>query len=40
MLKNTHDKKRAGRVAQGIGPGFKPQYCKKKIKKILFQNTV
>jgi hypothetical protein len=22
--------KRAGRVAQGVGPEFKPQYCKKK----------
>jgi hypothetical protein len=22
--------KRAGRVAQGVGPEFKPQYCQKK----------
>jgi hypothetical protein len=29
--KNPLDK-RAGRVAQGIGPEFKPQYCKKKKK--------
>jgi hypothetical protein len=27
-------KKRAGGVAQGVGPEFKPQYCKKK-KKIV-----
>jgi hypothetical protein len=25
--------KRAGEVAQGIGPELKPQYCKKKKKK-------
>jgi hypothetical protein len=28
-LKKTHHKKRAGGVAQGEGPEFKPQYCKK-----------
>jgi hypothetical protein len=28
-------KKRAGRVAQGIDPEFKHQYCKKKKKKNL-----
>jgi hypothetical protein len=27
--------KRADRVAQGVGPEFKPQYCKKKKKKEL-----
>jgi hypothetical protein len=27
-LENTHHKN--GEVAQGEGPGFKPQYCKKK----------
>jgi hypothetical protein len=26
-------KKRAGGVAQGVGPEFKPQHCKKKRKK-------
>jgi hypothetical protein len=26
----THHKKRAGGVTQGVGPGFKSQYCKKK----------
>jgi hypothetical protein len=26
-------KKRAGRVAQGVGPEFKPQYCKEKKRK-------
>jgi hypothetical protein len=29
-LENTHHKKRAGGVAQGVGPKFKPQYKKKK----------
>jgi hypothetical protein len=29
--KNTSQ--RAGRMAQSIGPKFKPQYCKKKKKK-------
>jgi hypothetical protein len=28
--KKTHHKKKTGRVAQGIGSEFKPQYCKKK----------
>jgi hypothetical protein len=32
-LEKTHHKKRTGRVAQGVGPEFKPQYCKKKKKK-------
>jgi hypothetical protein len=31
-LENTHHKKKAGGVAQGIGPEFKPQCCKKKNK--------
>jgi hypothetical protein len=25
--------KKAGRVAKGVGPEFKPQYCKKKKKR-------
>jgi hypothetical protein len=29
-LKNNLHKNRAGGVAEGVGPGFKPQYCKKK----------
>jgi hypothetical protein len=29
-LKKPITKKRAGGVAQGVGPEFKPQYCKKK----------
>jgi hypothetical protein len=29
----THTKKRAGGVAQGVGPEFKPQYCKKQTNK-------
>jgi hypothetical protein len=35
ILKKTHHNNRAGRVAQGVGPEWKPQYYKKK-KKILF----
>jgi hypothetical protein len=31
-LKN-HSQKRAGGVAQGVGPEFKPQYCKKQKQK-------
>jgi hypothetical protein len=27
-------RKRAGRVVQGIGPEFKPQYCKKREGEI------
>jgi hypothetical protein len=30
LSQKTHDKKRAGRVAQGVGPEFKPQYQNKK----------
>jgi hypothetical protein len=30
IWKKTHHKKRTGRVAQGVGPEFKPQYHKKK----------
>jgi glutamine amidotransferase-like uncharacterized protein len=26
--------KKGGGVAQGVGPEFKPQYCKKKKKKV------
>jgi hypothetical protein len=33
ISKNTQHKNRAGGVAQGEGPEFKPQYCKKKKKK-------
>jgi hypothetical protein len=29
ISKKTFHKKRAGGVAQGVGPDFKPQYCKK-----------
>jgi hypothetical protein len=32
-LKKKLSQKRAGGVAQGIGPEFKPQYRKKKKKK-------
>jgi hypothetical protein len=32
-LENAHHKKRAGGVAQGVGPEFKSQYCKKKKKR-------
>jgi hypothetical protein len=30
LIKKTHHKKRAGGVAQGAGPEFKPQYPRKK----------
>jgi hypothetical protein len=29
---NSSHKKRAGGMAQDVGPEFKPQYCKKKLK--------
>jgi hypothetical protein len=41
ILAKTLSQKRAGGVAQGIGPEFKPQYCKKtkqKKKTTLFKN--
>jgi hypothetical protein len=31
--KKNPSQKRAGWVAQGVGPEFKPQYCKNKNKK-------
>jgi hypothetical protein len=33
LSRKTLHKNRAGRVAQGEGPEFKPQYHKKKINK-------
>jgi hypothetical protein len=33
-LEKNPSQKRAGGVAQGVGPEFKPQYWKKKTKKI------
>jgi hypothetical protein len=30
LFQKTPSQKRAGGVAQGLGPEFKPQYCKKK----------
>jgi hypothetical protein len=35
-LEKTHHKKRAGGVAQGVGPEFKLQYHKKKYVPQLF----
>jgi hypothetical protein len=32
----THQKRRAAGVAQDVDTEFKPQYCKKEKKKILF----
>jgi hypothetical protein len=32
-LEKNPSQKRAGGVTQGVGPEFKPQYCKKKTKK-------
>jgi hypothetical protein len=34
LEKNPSQKKGAGRVARGVGPEFKPQYRKKKKKKV------
>jgi hypothetical protein len=34
-IEKNPSQKRAGGVAQGVGPEFKPQYCKKKKKKKL-----
>jgi hypothetical protein len=31
-LEKPPSQKRAGGVVQGVGPKFKPQYCKKKKK--------
>jgi hypothetical protein len=33
LEKKNLSQKRAGKVAQGVGPEFKPQYHKKKKKK-------
>jgi hypothetical protein len=32
-LEKNPSQKRAGGVAQGVGPEFKPQYCQEKQKK-------
>jgi hypothetical protein len=34
-LKENPSQKRAGGMAQGVGPEFKPQYWKKKKKDVL-----
>jgi hypothetical protein len=34
-FEETHHKKRAGGVAQGVGPEFKHQYYKKKKKEAI-----
>jgi hypothetical protein len=34
-LKTAHHNKRAGGVAQHVGPEFKPHYCKKEKDKVL-----
>jgi hypothetical protein len=34
LSRRSPSQKRAGGVAQGEGPEFKPQYCKKKKKEI------
>jgi glutamine amidotransferase-like uncharacterized protein len=33
LSRKTLHKKRTGGVAQGVGPEFKPQYCKKQNKQ-------
>jgi hypothetical protein len=37
-ISKKKSQKRAGRVAQGVGPEFKFQYLKKFLKIILFLN--
>jgi hypothetical protein len=32
-LSRKNPQKKAGRIIQGVGPEFRPQYCKKKRKK-------
>jgi hypothetical protein len=39
ILKNLSHK-RAGRVAQGLGPEFKPQYHKKKVYFLLLAHAI
>jgi hypothetical protein len=39
ILKKNSSQKRAGRVAQGEGPEFKPKYDKKKKRNHLFDIT-
>jgi hypothetical protein len=34
LSRKNPSQKRAGRMAQGVGPGFKPQYHKNKMKFI------
>jgi hypothetical protein len=36
LSQKNPSQKRAGRVAQGVGPEFKPQYCQKRKEKELF----
>jgi hypothetical protein len=38
IVHKTLSQKRAGRVAQGVGPEFKPQYRKKRRKQIQVEN--
>jgi hypothetical protein len=38
LSRKTPSQKRAGGVAQGVGPEFKPQYHKKKKKKKSFES--
>jgi glutamine amidotransferase-like uncharacterized protein len=33
-LEKTHHQKRAGGVARGVSPEFKPQYCQEEKKKL------
>jgi hypothetical protein len=39
ILKNP-SQKRAGGVAQGVGPEFKPQYCKNKMRDLRLEKAV
>jgi hypothetical protein len=37
ILKKYPSQKRASRMAEGVGPEFKPQYCKRKKKVVLIK---
>jgi hypothetical protein len=40
LFRKHPSQKRTGEVVQGVGPEFKPQYCKKKKKKKSLPHVV
>jgi hypothetical protein len=38
LCRKNPSQKRTGRVAQGVGPEFKPQYCKKKKRAATWES--